>query len=95
MRPEYPTKIQHIDTRYNVTEICKVSGAFIVLYKGEPFNLRTRKYYLDGRQKYIRVAFPSLSAAWNLARKLNQKFGTDLFSVGLCTAWQTIPDPKL
>ena len=63
-------------------------------YDGKPINLKTANLLVQyPGPKYKKVSFSNVGHAKNLARKLNQQFRTDKFSVVLLTQGQTIyPD---
>jgi len=63
-------------------DILSAPGLWAVLYKQQPFNLKTRYWSERGElNKYLRVVYPNAKPAENLAKKLNKDFFTDEFSV--------------
>jgi len=55
---------------------------YAVLYQGEHINIRYRYWRVDGEfTKYHKTAYPNKKAAENTARKLNEQFFTDDFTV--------------
>jgi hypothetical protein len=67
-------------------KIISSKGFFIVLYKGEPFNLLDAPAYTDeGKRVYCRTGFPNPGFAQLLADKLNDQFSCSDFTVA---QWQ-------
>jgi hypothetical protein len=63
-------------------DILSAPGLWAVLYKQQPFNLKTRYWSERGElNKYLRVVYPNAKPAKNLAEKLNKDFFTNEFSV--------------
>ena len=63
---------------YQIRE-CK--GLWVVLYDTKPFALVLQDSTLQGVRKYPRTAYANPGHAHNMARKLNTKFNTNLFTV--------------
>ena len=62
------------------TVILAADGHWTVVYEGQPINILNTYYYID-RKKYCNNGFAHEGHARNLARKLNQQFSTDKFTV--------------
>lgn len=63
-------------------DIMAAQGQWMVLYKEEPVNVRSRHWTYKGEQpKYQRTTYPNPSSAENLAKKLNKLFSTTEFTV--------------
>ena len=63
-------------------DILSAQGLWAVLYRDQPINLKTRYWSERGElNKYLKVVYPNAAPAENLAKKLNQDFLTDEFSV--------------
>lgn len=89
-RPEPTVIVKWEDPdSYKALEICEAEGFsyFAVLYEGKPFLLRkivNTEMDLpgnNGNRKYPKTVFPSSGHAFNLAKKLNEYFGTTKFTV--------------
>ena len=64
------------------TDILTAQGLWAVLYKQGPINVKNKYWTNRGEMsKYIKSVFPSAAPANNLAKKLNDMFYTDEFSV--------------
>jgi hypothetical protein len=94
-RPK-PTVLAEITDRqtYRSEQVLAADGIWAVFYDGKPINLKTANLLVQyPGPKYKKVSFSNVGHAKNLARKLNQQFRTDKFSVVLLTQGQTIyPD---
>jgi len=75
VRPSAKTIIKTEVTDYLGVDILEAPGLYAVLYKEQPFNIRQRFWTAQGEMtKYPKIVYPSLAAANNLAKKLNQQF---------------------
>jgi hypothetical protein len=94
-RPK-PTVLAEITDRqtYRSEQVLAAEGIWAVFYDGKPINLKTANLLVQyPGPKYKKVSFSNVGHAKNLAKKLNQQFRTDKFSVVLLTHGQTIyPD---
>lgn len=71
-------------------QIIASEGIWAVFYQGQPINLRNLALYQI--PKYRKTAFANPGHAVNLARKLNQHFSTEEFTVVLlCAGNQVYP----
>ena len=67
---------------FNSVEVLSAPGLYAVLYKDQPFNLKTEHWTERGElKKYLKVVYPNLAPAENLAKKLNRDFFTEDFTV--------------
>jgi hypothetical protein len=67
---------------FNSVEVLSAQGLYAVLYKDQPFNLKTTHWTERGElKKYLKVVYPNAKPAENLAKKLNRDFFTDEFTV--------------
>ena len=63
-------------------EITTGEGCWIVMYQNQPFNYtKTTQARLGVTKKYERMAFANRAHAYNLARRLNDLFDTEEFTV--------------
>lgn len=69
-------------------QIIASSGIWAVFYQGQPINFRNLVNYQI--PKYRKTAFANPGHAVNLARKLNERFGTEEFTVVLLCAGNQI-----
>lgn len=64
------------------TQILQTDTLHIVLYQGKPFNLKLVNTMYDyPGPKYKKTAFASPAHANNLAKKMNDLYGSDEFTV--------------
>ena len=67
---------------FNSVEVLSAQGLYAVLYKDQPFNLKTEHWTERGElKKYLKVVYPNAKPAENLAKKLNRDFFTEDFTV--------------
>jgi hypothetical protein len=79
-KPEVFTSIEL--TPEITLEVIRGNGVFAVVYDGKPFNLiRRRRDGSAADGKYPHTTFVNRGNATRLARKHNDQFGTDLFTV--------------
>lgn len=79
---------------YKTEQVLASEGIWAVFYENQPINLKTSNYLVQyPGPKYKKVSFSNPGHAINLAKKLNQTFKTDKFTVVLLTQGQQIyPD---
>lgn len=84
-RPKPKVLLEHIDKKsYKSEQILEAEAIWAVFYKSEPFNLKSSNSLTSyPGPKYKKVSFSNPGHAINLAKKLNQQFKTDKFSVVL------------
>lgn len=76
---------------YRSEQVLAADGVYAVFYDGAPINLRTAHLLVQyPGPKYKKTSFSNIGHARNLARKLNQQFRTDRFTVVLLTQGQTV-----
>jgi hypothetical protein len=76
---------------YRSEQVLAAEGIWAVFYDGKPINLKTANLLVQyPGPKYKKVSFSNSGHAINLARKLNQQFRTDKFTVVLLTQGQTV-----
>jgi len=69
---------------YKNEQVLASDGIWAVFYDGTPINLKTSNLLTQyPGPKYKKVSFSNPGHAINLAKKLNNQFDTDLFSVYL------------
>ncbi len=83
-------------TTYKTEQVLAAEGIWAVFFDGAPINLKTANLLVQyPGPKYKKVSFSNSGHAINLAKKLNQQYKTDKFSVVLLKQGETIfPDAK-
>lgn len=82
-RPKPTVLLEHIDKKtYKSDQVLKADAIWAVFYQGSPFNLKTQNSLTSfPGPKYKKVSFSNPGHAHNLAKKLNDLFNTDEFTV--------------
>jgi len=96
-RPKPNVLLEHANKdTYKIEQILESEAIWAVFYKGKPFNLKSGSLLSSyPGPKYKKVSFSNPGHAINLAKKLNQQFKTDKFSVVLLKEGETIyPNAK-
>jgi len=91
-RPK-PTVLVEITNKetYKTEQVLASEGIWAVYYQRRPINLKTSNYLVQyPGPKYKKVSFSNPGHAINLAKKLNEQFKTDEFSVVLLNKGDTI-----
>ena len=91
-RPK-PTILAEVTNRntYKTEQVLAAEGIWAVFFDGNPINLKTSNLLVQyPGPKYKKVSFSNAGHAKNLARKLNQQFKTDKFSVVLLRHGDTV-----
>lgn len=91
-RPK-PTVLVEITNKetYKTEQVLASEGIWAVYYENRPINLKTSNYLVQyPGPKYKKVSFSNPGHAINLAKKLNEQFKTDKFSVVLLNKGDTI-----
>jgi len=82
-RPQILVEITNKET-YKTEQVLASEGIWAVYYGERPINLKTSNYLVSyPGPKYKKVSFSNPGHAINLAKKLNEQFQTDKFSVVL------------
>jgi len=94
-KPQVLVEVTNKST-YKTEQVLAADGIYAVFFDGRPINLKTANMLVQyPGPKYKKVSFSNSGHAINLARKLNQQFKTDKFSVVLLQQGETIfPDAK-
>jgi hypothetical protein len=96
-RPKPKVLIENTDKQtYKTEQVLSSEGVWAVFFDGKPINLKTSNLLTQyPGPKYKKVSFSNPGHARNLAKKLNQQFRTDKFTVVLLTqGLQVYPDDK-
>ena len=82
-RPKPTVLLEHINkSTYKSDQVLGSDGIWAVYYNDRPINLQTLNILVNyPGPKYKKVSFSNPGHAINLAKKLNQQFKTDQFSV--------------
>jgi hypothetical protein len=91
-RPKPTVLLEHVNkTNYKSDQILNSEGIWAVFYDGQPINLKTQNMLVAyPGPKYKKVSFSNPGHAINLAKKLNNLFKCDKFSVVLLKAGDQI-----
>lgn len=67
---------------YKSEQVLAAEGIYAVFYDGQPINIKhISTYYAMPAPRYKKSSFQNPGFAINLAKKLNKKYETDLFTV--------------
>jgi len=82
-KPQILVEITNKET-YKTEQVLASEGIWAIYYEERPINLKTSNYLVSyPGPKYKKVSFSNPGHAINLAKKLNEQFQTDKFSVVL------------
>lgn len=92
-RPKPKVLLEHIDKKtYKAEQVLAAEAIWAVFYKNEPFNLKSANMLTNyPGPKYKKVSFSNPGHAVNLAKKLNDLFSCNDFSVVMLTQGETVP----
>ncbi len=80
---------------YKTEQVLASNGIWAVYYQNKPINLKTSNYLVQyPGPKYKKVSFSNPGHAINLAKKLNEQFKCEDFTVVLLNQGETIYPPK-
>ena len=93
-RPKPIVILQHSDkATYKVDEVLSAEAVWAVFYDGKPINLKNSSLVTNyPGPKYKKVSFSNPGHALNLAKKLNETFATEDFTVIKLTEGETITE---
>ena len=90
-RPK-PTIALTDQTRREILEVCPCQSVYAVYYRDYPIKIRKRRVdAFSPNQKYSKTSFPEPGHAVALAKKLNQRFCTQDFSVRELRIGRVVP----
>jgi hypothetical protein len=91
-RPKPNIIVEYVNkSTYKSDQVLQSEGIWAVFYNNEPINLKTHNILIAyPGPKYKKVSFSNPGHAINLAKKLNQLFHSDKFSVVLLKQGETI-----
>jgi len=92
-RPKPTVLLESIDKKtYKTEQVLAAEAIWAVFYKEEPFNLKSSNMLTNyPGPKYKKVSFSNPGHAINLAKKLNDMFNCNDFSVVMLTQGETVP----
>jgi len=96
-RPKPKVLVELTDkTTYKTEQILVSQGIWAIFFDNQPINFKTFNYLVQyPGPKYKKVSFSNPGHAINLAKRLNQQFKTNKFSVVLLKEGETVyPDGK-
>ncbi len=84
-RPKPQVIVEHVNkTNFKSDQVLASEGVWAVFFDNQPINLKTVSMLVSyPGPKYKKVSFSNPGHAINLAKKMNQVFKTDKFSVVL------------
>jgi hypothetical protein len=84
-RPKPQVIVEHVNkTNFKSDQVLASEGVWAVFFDNQPINLKTISMLVSyPGPKYKKVSFSNPGHAINLAKKMNQVFKTDKFSVVL------------
>jgi len=91
-RPRPIVLLENIDKKtYKSEQVLKAEAIWAVFYQNEPFNLKSSNMLTNyPGPKYKKTSFSNPGHAINLAKKLNDMFSCENFSVVKMTTGETV-----
>lgn len=91
-RPKPTVLLEYVNKKtYRSEQILEADAIWAVFHKDKPFNLKSSNMLTNyPGPKYKKTSFSNPGHAHNLAKKLNQMFKSDKFTVVKLTAGETI-----
>jgi hypothetical protein len=93
-RPKPTVLLEYINKKnYRSEQVLDADAIWAVFYKDKPFNLKSSNSLTNyPGPKYKKTSFSNPGHAHNLAKKLNDMFSTDEFTVVMLTEGETITE---
>jgi len=93
-RPKPTVLIEYVDKKtYKTEQILQAEAIWAVFYNGAPFNLKSSNMLTNyPGPKYKKVSFSNPGHAHNLAKKLNEMFNCENFTVVKLTDGETVEE---
>ena len=91
-RPKPTILKEHVDKKtYKTEQVLQSDAIWAVFFQNQPFNLKSANMLTSyPGPKYKKTSFSNPGHALNLAKKLNNLFDSDEFTVVKLTAGETI-----
>ena len=92
-RPKPNIILDQVDKSYNSEQILKAEAIYAVYYESKPINLRTLNTLVNyPGPKYKKTSFSNPGHAHNLAKKLNDMFNCEDFTVVKLTEGEKVAE---
>ena len=93
-RPKPTVVLEHVNKKtYKSEQVLDAEAIWAVFFKDKPFNLKSSNVLTNyPGPKYKKVSFSNPGHAHNLAKKLNDLFNCEDFSVVKLTAGETVKE---
>ena len=93
-RPKPTVVLEHVNKKtYKSEQVLDAEAIWAVFFKDKPFNLKSSNVLTNyPGPKYKKVSFSNPGHAHNLAKKLNDLFNCDEFTVVKLTAGETVKE---
>ena len=93
-RPKPTVLTEYIDKKtYKAEQVLRAEAIWAVFYEDAPFNLKSSNVLTSyPGPKYKKTSFSNPGHAHNLAKKLNELFNTDKFTVVKLTSGETVEE---
>ena len=93
-RPKPTVVLEHVNKKtYKSEQVLDAEAIWAVFFKDKPFNLKSSNVLTNyPGPKYKKVSFSNPGHAHNLAKKLNDLFNCEDFSVVKLTAGDTVKE---
>ena len=94
-RPKPTVVLENINRKtYKSEQVLEADAIWAVFYKDKPFNLKSSNTLTNyPGPKYKKVSFSNPGHAHNLAKKLNDLFTSEDFTVVKLTSGETVKEP--
>jgi len=92
-RPKPKVILEYTNNKtYKTEQVLEADAIWAVFYQGKPFNLKSLNSLTNyPGPKYKKVSFSNPGHAFNLAKKLNEMFKSEDFSVYKLNSGEMIP----
>jgi hypothetical protein len=93
-RPKPNILIEYVDKKtYKSEQVLQAEAIWAVFYQNQPFNLKSSNMLTNyPGPKYKKTSFSNPGHAHNLAKKLNDLFNCDKFTVVKLTSGETVEE---
>jgi len=93
-RPKPKILLEHVDKKtYKSEQVLQAEAIWAVFFNNEPFNLKSANMLTNyPGPKYKKVSFSNPGHAHNLAKKLNDMFDTNSFTVVKLTSGEVVTE---